>query len=248
MYAKTRSQLTTADHQFIAETLSRSAAEEQAILRLADDPASMTELLHNKSLFERSMTTPPLFLTVSPHLFFYVFVYQALEKRHFDDDVVDYVAAVCVEFRSSDALWQHAGADGGKVPYMVDLLNTLSEADRARQYHLRRHIGNVTLFLTGFYPDYIFRRSKDRSAPPLTYYEAIGRSQFGTAAESSSGCDASAAPVLNTLAERFVDVRCAMNVYADAYLNVQGKGRTLETIQRQAETLDEAGFRESLDL
>ena len=248
MYSTTRSQLTTADYHFIAETLSHSASEQKAILRLADDPASVTELLHSKELFERTMTTPPLFLPISPHLFFFVFVYQALEKRRFDDDVVDYVAAVCVELRTRDSFWHLATAEGGKMFYMVDLLKALEEADHAHEYQLRRHIGNVTLFLTGFFPDYIFRRSESRGAPPLTYYEAIGRSQFGSAAGASASYDEGAAPVLNTLAERFVDVRCAINVYTDAYLSLAGRGRTLDTIRRQARTLDQEGFRDSLEL
>lgn len=186
MYSRTRSQFTPADYRFIAETLSRDPSQRRAIVRLTDDPVCVTSMLHSRELFDRSMTVPPLFLSISPHLFFYVFVYQALEKRGVDDDVVDYVAAVCVEFRSSASFWHLARTEGGRALYMVDLLNTLADADRAQQYQLRRYIGNATLFLTGFFPDFIFRRSQDRSAPPLTYYEAIGRSQYGTAAGEST--------------------------------------------------------------
>lgn len=244
MYAKTRSQFTQADFRFIAETLSPAADASGAMLRLADDTGSVTELLHQRRLFERSMTTPPVFLSISPHLFFYVFVYQALEKRRFDDDVVDYVASVCVEFRSSGAFWHLAGE--GRTLYMTDLLSTLSEVDAAQQYYLRRYIGNAALFLTGFFPDFLFRRSRERSAPPLTYFEAIGRSQFTTAAGTSTAYDGEAGPVLSTLAERFVEVRCAINVFTDAYLNLAG-GRTLDVLRRQVETLDEEGLRDSLD-
>jgi hypothetical protein len=248
MYSRTRSQFTSADYRFIAETLAPDPSGRRAISRLADDPVSVTSLLHDRQLFVRSMTTPPLFLPISAHLFFYVFVYQALEKRGLDDDVVDYVAAVCVEFRSSASFWHLAQSPGGRALYMVDLLNTLAEADRAQQYHLRRYIGNATLFLTGFFPDFIFRRSQEKCAPPLTYYEALGRSQYGTAAGESTAYDGDAAAVLTTLAERFVDVRCAMNVYTDAYLSLSGRGRTLQTLQRQTQTLDEEGLRDSLEL
>ena len=54
--------------------------------------------------------------------------------------------------------------------------------------------------------------------------------------------------LLSTLAERFVDVRCAMNVYTDAYLSLAGRGRTLRTLHRQTQTLDEEGLRDSLEL
>src|SRR6266852_1807050 len=128
MYKHTRTRLTQNDHEFIAGTLAKTAAERTSILDLTNDEASVTDLLHHKKLFEQSMTTPPLFLSISPHLFFYVFVYQALESKHIvDDDVVDYVAGICVEFRENHALWQLATTDEGKTVYFVDLLNMLGD-------------------------------------------------------------------------------------------------------------------------
>jgi hypothetical protein len=244
MYAKTRSQFTSADYAFIAETLAPDERSRDAILQITDDTPSVTELLHSRRLFDRTMTTPPAFLPVSPHLFFYTFVYQALEKRRLGDDVVDYVAAVCVEFRSSGALWHFAGE--GKTLYLVDMLGALAEADATQRYYLQRHIGNAALFLTGFFPDFLFRRSRDRSAPPLAYYESVGRSQYGSAADATLPYEEDAGPVLAALAERFVDVRCAINVFTDAYLNLAHGGRTIEVLQRQVKTLDEEGLRDSL--
>ncbi len=246
MYYKTRSQFTQTDYRFIAETLSGNASVQQAILKLTEDPYTVTEFLHKKELFERSMTTPPLFLSISPQLFFYIFVYHALERKQLaEDDVVDYVAGVCVEFRSSESFWQLATTEGGKTFYMVDLLNFLPDLDRTHQYFLRRYIGNVTLFLTGFFPDFIFKRSIERSAPPLAYYEHVGRSQYETAADESSAFDENAGPVLNTLAERFVDIRSAINLHNDAHFHLNRK-HSLDIIQRQAATLDEESFRQSL--
>src|SRR6266853_700510 len=118
MYNQTRTRLTRSDQEFIAGTLAKDPQEQSSILQLTGDEDSMTELLHDKRLFERSLSTPPLFLSISPHLFFYVFVYQALESRHLaDDDVVDYVAGICVEFRTSSSLWQLAATEGGKTVY-----------------------------------------------------------------------------------------------------------------------------------
>lgn len=195
------------------------------------------------------MTTPPLFLNISPELFFYVFVYQALDCRHMaDDDVVDYVAGVCVEFRSNRNLLQFATDREGKTVYLFDLLNLLGDAERHQQYLLRRYIGNVSLFLTGFFPDFIFQRSKKTGAPSLEYYEQIGRSQYGTAAGESRSFDEGIVPVLNILAERFIDIRSAINLYNDAYLHLNNRKYSLDVIERQAATLDEASFKQSLDL
>lgn len=248
MYNATRSRFTKSDLDFIAQTLGKNAGEQSAIMRLTGDPAVVTDLLHERKLFERSMTVPPVFLSVSPQLFFYVFVYQALDcKRLADDDVVDYVAGICVEFRTSHAVWQFSSKED-KCVYGVDLLNLLPDVDKHQQYFLRRHIGNVSLFLTGFFPDFIFHRSKSKGAPPIEYYENLGRSQYETAADDSPRYDAGAAPVLNALAEQFGEIRTALNLYTDAYLNLHHQKHTLDTVERQAATLDEESFRKSLEL
>ena len=248
MYSHTRSQLTQHDHEFIAQTLGRTDREQAAILELTHDPTSVTELLHQRRLFERSMTTPPLFLSISPQLFFYVFIYRALDHKHIaDDDVVDYVAGICVEFRSNHNLWQLASTSEGKMVYFVDLLNLMATLDRHQQYFLRRHIGNLSLFLTGFFPDFIFQRCKRQGAPPLEYYESVGRSQYETAASGSAEFDEDAGPVLESLADRFVEVRSALNVFNDAFLHLNDRKHPLEIIERQAATQDEATFRSSLD-
>ena len=194
------------------------------------------------------MTIPPMFLSISPQLFFYIFIYRALEHKHIaDDDVADYVAGICVEFRASQSLWQFSST-GDKTMYAVDLLNLLGDVDKHQQYFVRRFIGNISLFLTGFFPDFIFQRCKNGGAPSIQYYEQIGRSQFETAAGDSYTYEAEAAPVLNTLAERFVDIRSALNIYTDSYLKMNNQKHSLDIIERQANTLDEQSFRESLEI
>jgi hypothetical protein len=165
-----------------------------------------------------------------------------------NDDVADYVAGVCVEFRSNQVLWQLAATEGGKTIYMVDLLKMLPDLDKPQQYYLRRYIGNVSLFLTGFFPDFIFRRNQNIGAPPMAYYERVGRTQYESAAEHSELYDTNVAPVLNTLAEQFVEVRSAMNIFSDAFLHLHNDKYSLNRIQRQAATLDDESFRESLDM
>lgn len=248
MYYRTRSQFSESDFEFIAQTLGKTSEERSALLRLADDPYTLQELLHEGRLFERSMTAPPAFLTISPHLFFYLFVYRALEHKGIaDDDLVDYVAGFCVEFRSSESLWHLGTVSGGKTIYLVDLLGLLESIDGSLRYFLRLHIGNVALFLTGFYPDFIYQRSKRKGAPSIEYYESIGRMQYESAATQSRAYDEDAAPVLQTLADRFVDIRSAMNVCSDARLHLSSRKHSVEVIERQASTLDEDSFRRSID-
>lgn len=249
MYAHTRERLTREDYNFIAETVADSPAGREAVRHLSDDPDSVTELLHRKDLFDRSMTSPPRFLSISPHLFFYVFIYQALESKHIAaDDIVDYIAEVCVEFKSSGSFWQAVPSEQGRTIYFVDLLQILSDVDKQQQYLLRRHIGNMSLFLTGFFPDFIFQRSRKRGAPSFQYYQDLGRAQFGTAAGDAHRYEEPAVPVLQTLSDRFVEIRTALNLYVDAYLRLDGRRSTIDVIERQAATLDDESFRTSIDL
>ena len=248
MYYETRAHLTHRDREFIVETIGKTSNERSALTRLMDDPFTVTELLHNKQLFERSMTSPPHFIPISSQLFFYLFVYQALDRKHIaDDDVVDYVSGICVEFRSSDSAWHFNSPGEGKSVFLVDLLKLMETIDKAQQYYLRRYIGNVTLFLTGFFPDFIFHRSKTLGAPSIKYYESIGRSQYESAVDDSKTYDAEAGPVLETLANRFVEIRSAINIFNDSYLHLNSHRHSLEAIERQAATLDEESFRQSLE-
>lgn len=214
MFSKTRSGFTAADGAFIAESLGASPAARGEILELCADPVSVTPLLRDPRLFERSMTVPPVFLAISPGLFFYLFVHRALDRRRLaDDDVVDYVAAVCTEFRSTGPLLQVASQDGAFF-YMTDMLGLMEGLDAARRHVLRKYIGDATLFLTGFFPHFFLRRTGRHGAPAIGYYQEIARSQYSDAALDPDARDEQTAVVLETLAERFGEVRLALNELA----------------------------------
>ena len=247
MYCQTRSQLSQTDFEFIAETVGTSTGDREALVRLANDPDVLSELLHDDRLFERTMKKPPILLPISQPLFFYIAIYHAFKYQNIEeDDIVDYVAGICVEFRSRNTLWQFSSQKEEQTIYFVDLFNLMNDLDRMHQYYLRRYIGNVALFLTGFFPDFVFQRSKTEGAPSMTYYENIGSAQFETAASQALHCDEHTAPVLNTLAERFVQIRSALNMFTDQYLNL-GK-HSIAMIERQAATLEEDNFRRSLEM
>jgi len=177
MFFKTRSGFTAADGRFIADTLGSTGSDREGIVAAMADPGSATSLLHDARLFERSMTPPPVFLDVSPQFFFFVFIYRALSRRRLaDDDVVDYVADVCVEFRSTAPLLQLSDRGGGCFT-VTDLLSLMEDLDGSHRHILRKHIGNVTLFLTGFFPAWFTARTRRRGAPSIGFYEGIGREQ-----------------------------------------------------------------------
>jgi hypothetical protein len=240
MYCKTRLQFSSADYEFIESVGGR---------RVEREPLALTEILHDRRLFQRAMTTPPMFLSISPHLFFYVFVYRALDAKHLaDDDVVDYIAGVCVEYQSAQVMWHLGSVRGAKTVYLVDLFSLVNELRAEHHYHLRRYIGNVTLFLTGFFPDFIYQRSKKKGAPPLAYYERVGQMQFEHVIDQSYEYDTGAASVFSVLADRFVQIRMAINVFNDAYFKLRNPNVSLDTIERQIATLDDESLRKTLEL
>jgi hypothetical protein len=171
------------------------------------------------------MTPPPVFLSISPGLFFYMFVYRALDRRRLaDDDVVDYVAGICVEFRSASPLLQMSSQEGAFF-YMTDMLNLMDDLDGPRRHILRKYIGDATLFLTGFFPGYFMRRTQRRGAPAIGFYQELARSQYSDAALDPDARDEQTSEVLFTLAERFVEVGTALNELSSEYRLI---GRTPE--------------------
>ncbi len=244
MFNKTRLHLTKQDYDFIAKTIGSDNQSRTAILTLCDDAEAITELLHHETLFPQIVRSTSL-TTVSPWLFFYEFVYQALRGKQLnDDDLVDYVSSVCVDFSQTDVLWQFASASGERMIYFVDMLQVMKDLKEVQQYYMHQHIGNVSLFLTGFFPDLIYQRNKRKGAPSLDYYESVGQTEFDAAAQSSFLYEADASPVLFKLAEYFTEVRSAINIYVDSYLNLHSRKSVLERIDRQSATLDEESFRE----
>ncbi|MBI3193161.1 MAG: hypothetical protein HYZ34_01695 [Ignavibacteriae bacterium] len=248
MYCKTRLHLTQQDFMFISKTIGTTEKNQTAILKLSDDVEATTELLHHNSLFPQIISSSSM-TTVSPWLYFYEMVYHALKTKHLeDDDLVDYVSSVCVDFSQSDILWHFASASGEKMIYIVDMLQVMKDLKEVQQYYMHQYIGNVSLFLTGFFPDLIFQRNKRKGAPSFDYYESVGQTEFEAAAQSSLLYEADASPVLFKLAEYFTDVRSAINVYVDSYLSLHSQKSVLKRIDRQSATLDEESFRELVKL
>jgi hypothetical protein len=246
MYYRTRSQFSVVDYDFVSSTLGATESRQRAIESLSSDPESLTEMLHDKRIFDRLLKTPPLFLSVSQQFFFYVFAYNALTSKGLaNDDLADYIAGICCEFRSNENLWAGNASEGGTI-YIVDLMHLMSDLDASHQYQLRLYIGNVTLFLTGFFPDFLYQRTMKKGAPSMAYFENVGREQYASAALQASASEHDAVPVLHMLSEQFVAVRTAMNLYTDAYLHIANRRKSLEKIQRQADTLDDESFRQSL--
>lgn len=247
MYYKTRSHFTNSDYRFIAQALGHSSQEQTAVMKLTDDPEILSELLHKEELFRFMISNARSMLSVTPSLYFYLMIYQALNFKHLaDDDIADYISGICVDFTDNYSLWRYSTDVSERMIYFVDLERIVNDYKDVRQYHMHQYIGNAALFLTGFFPDTIYRREQSHGAPSLGYYESMGYTHFEAAANASYQYETDVTPVLFTLSEYFTEVRSAINLYADAYMNLHNAKGILERIERQSATLDEESFRQSL--
>ena len=78
-----------------------------------------------------------------------------------DFQVTDYVSNLLIEFAHVDQLTRIKDQQGEPVESVVELLyeaeslNQTTEVDKEREVH--RHIGDITLFMAGLFPEYLSR-------------------------------------------------------------------------------------------
>ena len=96
---------------------------------------------------------------------------------------------------------------------------------RSRHFCLRAHVGNYSLFLTGIFHENTQRRSL-RGAPDLAFYEQIGRSNYQLVASHATARRCELSDVYEGLADRFREVRLALNRLSDQLLNLDEEGNS----------------------
>jgi hypothetical protein len=179
---------------------------EQGLDALLDEPAVLRALVRGGG---RISTAP------AP-LVFYVMVRHALMQREIHDrQLADYTAAVLLEFATAGKAHRVDGGQGEPFFYMADILAALEQARGEREFLLRVHLGNFALWLGGIFPDFITHRVQRRGAPPLSYYDELGAAGYRTAAGSSLALRHGLGDVLVNAADRFRDVRSALNSLSD---------------------------------
>ncbi|HYH79902.1 MAG TPA: hypothetical protein VEX86_08890 [Longimicrobium sp.] len=150
-------------------------------------------------------------------LVFYVLVRHALKQRDLHDrQLADYTAAVLLEFGMAGRAGRVDGGEGEPFAYLADILAAIERARGEREFLLRVHLGNYALWLAGLFPDHITHRVQRRAAPPIAYYDAMGASGFRTAAENEIALKHGLGDIFLTAADRFADVRSALNSLSDA--------------------------------
>lgn len=197
------------DIEFILTVLGSKAVSRERLLQLLGD-ADMLDIILDDVALLRALLEQPQCLRVSTHFYFYILVRHSLRRSGLvDRPMTDYVAAVLAEFSQQER--RRCLIHGRPVDYFVDMLTALQTADEVTSFHLRAHIGNQSLFLSGVFPDHLRFRTETRGAPDLTYYEGLGRTNFRMASDHRLAREYDLDGIFSNLAEHFQETRLALN-------------------------------------
>ncbi len=215
--ATVRSSFAAGDVELAVRVLGRSEPERRRLMQRAleegpdvlwDDPRLMGALAAHRGLEEPSAA-----------LFLYVALRRLLLEVGVDDRAVsDYCAALVLAFGRRDRAYRVGEHDENRYEYLVDLVAEAGRAEGDRQFQVRLHLGNFSLWLSGIFPDYIAARRVSKAGPDLPYYEQLGASGFRMASDHRLADAYGLAPVLRSAAERFGALRVALNRFSDRML------------------------------
>ena len=193
------------DPEIRAAALAR--LEDQGPDSLLDDPRVRSALLTDTDV------------KAPPALVFYVLVRQALLEGGIDSAATaDFVTSVLIAFGKSDRAYRISDGAPEEFRYLVDLIDEMSTAEQRRSFLLRAHLGNYSLWLAGLFPDYLEARMRRKGAPPIDYYDRMGRTGYQLASESPQAAALGMDKLFGDIARHFTGVRTSLNHLSDQIL------------------------------
>lgn len=225
-----RVQFAAEDLDFIVAVLGHKAGDAECLVRLLTDEESRDAILDDEQLL-RALLEHRGCLRVSTHFYFYVLVRQSLRRAGIQDRAVaDYVAELLAEFARTERARCLVPGQPNPLDYFFEMLAALQTADDHTSFHLRVHIGNHSLFLSGVFPERIRSRAERRGFPDLRYYDALGRSQFRAASGHRLAQRFNLAIIFDTLSERFATARRALNDVSERLFSLGDGGEAVERL------------------
>ena len=221
--ANCRARFTAADFQFIVRTLTRLPNDNISLVDLLGDEETRDAVLDQPRLVEAILSQGGQ-LAISSAFYFYVLARHVLRRAEITDrKLCDYVASLLETFSRANGLRApHASGDQSQQ-YLSDMLIALSSASAEQTFLLRAHVGNYSLFISGIFHENAQRRSR-RGAPDLEFYEKIGRTNYQLVASHSTARRCELNDVFEELADRFHEVRLALNHLSDELINLDDDG------------------------
>lgn len=114
------------------------------------------------------------------------------------DEARVYIASLFTRFTQAAEVFSGVGEG---YPTLVDFLSRANDAGEPERSFILRHVGDLSLFLSGFFPE---------SLPvPKTYYVSVGGGAYVEASASSKNV----APVLEELGQQFEPVVDSISEY-----------------------------------
>src|SRR5262245_45325993 len=232
--ANCRARFTAADFDFIVRTLARSQTDQVSLVDLLSDDGTRDSMLDHPRLVEAILNHCG-HLRISSRFYFYVLARQVLQQGGIGDrKLCDYIASLLETFSRASRLQalqtleyraESATADSScGEQYISYMLIALTRATPEQAFLLRAHIGNYSLFISGIFHENAQRRSL-RGGPDIEFYEQVGRTNYQLVASHATARRCELDDVFEGLADRFRDVRLALNQLSDRLLNLDDDAR-----------------------
>jgi len=104
--------------------------------------------------------------------------------------------------------------------YLSDIMNAMNNAGTREAFLLRSHAANYALFISGIFADNVEMRTRQRGAPDLSFYEAVGQMNYRAASEYREAKKFRLQTIYEELASGFREVRLALNDLASRLLHL----------------------------
>src|SRR5216684_369096 len=227
--ANCRARFTAADFDFIIRTLARSPGNSVSLVDLLSDSETRDSILDHPRLVETILSNAR-HLHISSQFYFYVLARYVLQQAGIGDrKLCDYIGSLLETFSRANQLQSpdkidppkdgFAAANNRAHEYISDMLIALTRATPEQAFLLRAHVGNYSLFISGIFHENTQRRSL-RGGPDMKFYERIGRTSFQLVASHATARHCELNDVFEELADRFREVRIALNQLSDQLLNL----------------------------
>jgi hypothetical protein len=222
--ANCRARFTGADFDFIVRTLARSQTDRVSLVDLLSDVETRDSILDHPRLVDAILNNCG-HLRISSQFYFYVLARHVLQQGGIcDRKICDYVASLLETFSRASRLQVSDEADHRAQQYISDMLIALTRATPEQAFFLRAHIGNYSLFISGIFHENTQRRSL-RGGPDIEFYEQVGRTNYQLVASHAVARRCELEDVFEELADRFRDVRLALNQLSNELLNLDDDAR-----------------------
>ena len=219
--ANCRARFTAADFDFIVRTLACSQTDHISLVDLLSDVETRDSILDNPRLVDAILNNCG-HLRISSQFYFYVLARHVLQQGGIGDrKLCDYVASLLETFSRANRLQMSDEIDHRAQQYISDMLIALTRATPEQAFLLRAHVGNYSLFISGiFHPAVAGQRRSLRGGPDIKFYEQVGRTNYQLVASHAAARRCELDDVFEGLADRFREVRLALNQLSDQLLNL----------------------------